>query len=192
MTSEAKAPTHGAVPPHSVGVGDARKHLDRDQLGAFGDARERLSGRSAVTRGNAGHVRAVGAVAQRTWRCRTCSNLLVESVRAERLAGPRHRARITGLFHDFAGKKRMRRIDARVEHGNHRPGAVESSGPRLIALDEWNAVRKGGSNDAVGDDAHHVGAQCFERGKRGGADVEREVRRGLILMKDPMPTCWQS
>jgi len=76
----------------------------------------------------------------------------------------------------------MRRIDAGVEHRDGRARAVVPGGPRLIALDERDAVAEHRPDDRIVHHATHVRARAFERVQRAAVHVERDIRDGLESM----------
>ena len=64
---------------------------------------------------------------------------------------------------------------------------VVSAGPRLIGLDDRNALCQRGSEYRVVQHRRHIVARVLENSERSGADFERHVRNAFITVNHPEP-----
>src|SRR5262245_55871839 len=138
-----------------------------------------MRARRIVSRGDAGDVRAVKAVGQRTWRRGARSDLLIRSIWTHRLRDARLRGRVTGLGHDLPREKRMRTVNAGVEDRDRLAGAVVAAGPNLIRLNQRHALGEQRFVNRVFHHAHDVAAERIERVESRARDVERDERKTL-------------
>ena len=150
---------HGATPPHLRRIDDLGEDLNGEQAGALGHAGDGLCRGRVIARRNAGDVRAVKAVGQRTGRGRSGTDLLIEPVRAERLGRAGLGLREAGFLHHFSRQERVGPVHAVVQHGDHRAAAVVSGVPCLVGLDERRAVSEHREEEDVVQHAFDVGVE---------------------------------
>ena len=149
----------GATPPHVVGSITLVK-TNGEHAGASRHACDGLCRRRVVASRNARDVRAVEAVGQRAGNSRSGTELLIEPVRAQRLADTGLGLRVTGFFDDLSGEEWMRLVYAGIQHGDHGAGAVVSRVPCLIGFDERRAVGEHGEEQHVVEDTCNVGSSA--------------------------------
>ncbi|PYR54093.1 MAG: hypothetical protein DMF91_27375 [Acidobacteria bacterium] len=68
--------------------------------------------------------------------------------------------------------------DPGVEHGDHRPSAVDALRPDLIALNQRDGRFQRGSDDRIAQDPYDVRGSILQRRQPGGRDFERDVGAG--------------
>ena len=95
------------------------------------------------------------------------------------MAKARFGLRVAGFFDDFPDEKRVRAIDAGVQHRDHRAAAIEPGGPRLIRFDERHTLSENREQHRVVQNAHDVGIEV-ERGAFLRRHIEGDVGNGLI------------
>src|SRR5439155_25163087 len=88
---------------------------------------------------------------------------------------------VASLLDYFSCEKRMCRIDARVDDGDHHPAAVVSGVPDLIALNERHAVGQHRLHQFIVEDADRVARGFLERRDPGRRHLEGDVRHRLVF-----------
>ena len=121
-------------------IDDSGEDLNREHAGAFGDTGDRFWRGWIVAGRDPCDVRAVKAVGQRAGHGGAGTDLLIEAVRAQRLADSGFGLRKAGFLYHFSSQERVCLVHARIQHGDHRAGAVIAGAPRLIGFDERRAV----------------------------------------------------
>ncbi len=180
----------GATPPQLCRIDDLGEDLNGEHAGAFCHAGDGLCRRRVVASRDARDVRAVEAVGQRAGDGRSGTELLIESVRAQRLADTGLGLRITGLLDDFSGEEWVRLVYAGIQHGDHGASAVVSRVPCLIGFDERRAVGEHREEQHVVEDAFDVGIER-ERGTLVSRQFEYDKGNRLKCLRCRARACGQ-
>jgi hypothetical protein len=92
------------------------------------------------------------------------------------------RARVARFLDDLAGKERMRRVHAGVQHSHDHATAIEAASPRDVAADEGHALWEERRLDRVFEDTVNRNRRPFELGERARVYLQRDERHVIVLV----------
>src|SRR5262249_25099723 len=85
---------------------------------------------------------------------------------------------------DLPNQERVRVVDARIEDGHDRAGAVESAPPRHVGADEGHALGQQRRLYRVIEHAIDPQRSAFEFGEPGRVELQREKRDVVVMVDD--------